>query len=116
MGQTVRSTPQGSDTRRPVPSFPVASVPTSSRATVFYICIPTYNEAPTIGLLLWRIRKVLQEFPREYEVLVYDDGSTDATAETLKPYGDVLPLTVLGGSEHVGYERAVDALFRAAMR
>lgn len=81
---------------------------------MFYICIPAYNEAPTIGLLLWRIRKVLQEFPREYEVLVYDDGSTDATAETLKPYTDVLPLTILGGADHVGYERALDALFRAA--
>ena len=81
---------------------------------MFYICIPTYNEAPTVGLLLWRIRKVLQEFPREYEVLVYDDGSTDATGETLKPYTDVLPLTILGGAEHVGYEGALEALFRAA--
>jgi glycosyltransferase involved in cell wall biosynthesis len=81
---------------------------------VFFICIPSYNEAPTVGLLLWRIRKVLQEFPREYEVIVYDDGSTDDTAETLKPYGDVLPLTVLGGEKHLGYDRALDALCRAA--
>lgn len=81
---------------------------------MFYICIPVYDEAPTIGLLLWRIRKVLQEHPREYEVLVYDDASTDSTAETLKPYGDVLPLTVIGGKDRVGYARAVDALVRAA--
>lgn len=81
---------------------------------MIYICIPVYNEAPTIGLLLWRIRKVLQEFPREYEVLVYDDGSSDATAETLKPYAETLPLTVLGGSERVGYGRAIDQLCRAA--
>ena len=81
---------------------------------MFFICIPSYNEAPTVGLLLWRIRKVLQEFPREYEVIVYDDGSTDDTAETLKPYAEVLPLTVLGGREHLGYSRALDALCRAA--
>lgn len=82
---------------------------------MLYFCIPSYNEAPTIGLLLWRLRKVFQEHPREYEVLVYDDGSTDATAETLEPYHKVMPLTVLGGSR-VGYAAAVDALCREASR
>ena len=28
---------------------------------VLYFCIPAYNEAPTVGLLLWRLRKVFQE-------------------------------------------------------
>jgi glycosyltransferase involved in cell wall biosynthesis len=83
---------------------------------VFFICIPVYNEAPTVGLLLWRLRKVFQEYSREYEVLVFDDGSTDATAETLRPYAKVLPLTTLGGRERVGYARALDTLLRTAAR
>lgn len=80
---------------------------------MLYICIPAYNEAATVGVLLWRIRKVFQEYSREYEILVFNDGSTDATAETLEPYKKVLPLTVLGGSERIGYERALDMLCRA---
>lgn len=80
---------------------------------MLYICIPAYNEAPTVGLLLWRLRSVMQEFAREYEIIAYDDGSTDATAETLRGYLEVLPLTVLGDATRRGYAHALDALARA---
>lgn len=83
---------------------------------MLYICIPAYDEAPTIGLVLWRIRKVFDALPREYEIIVLDDGSRDATAETLKPYTEVLPLTVLRHDEHRGYAMALDTLARAAAR
>ncbi|MBX9928306.1 MAG: glycosyltransferase family 2 protein, partial [Gemmatimonadaceae bacterium] len=81
---------------------------------MLYLCIPAHDEAPTLGVLLWRIRKVFQEFSREYEILVFDDASTDATREVLAPYAKVLPLTVIGSATRVGYAGAVDALLRAA--
>ena len=62
---------------------------------MIYVCIPSHNEAATVGLLLWKIRQVFAGFPREYQMLVLDDGSTDATAEILEPYSLVLPLTVV---------------------
>ena len=58
---------------------------------MLYICIPAFNESPTVGLLLWGIRKVFEEHPREYEKVVLDGGGTDGTADTLQAYAESLP-------------------------
>ncbi|MDZ7630882.1 MAG: glycosyltransferase [Gemmatimonadaceae bacterium] len=76
------------------------------------ICIPVHNEATTIGVLLWRLRSVFQGFSREYDVVVYDDASTDGTGEVLEPYQSVMPLTVIRGGTHRGYAASIDALVR----
>lgn len=82
---------------------------------MFYLCIPSYNEAPTVGLLLWKIRRTFQAFPREYELLLADDGSTDATAEILEPYAKALPLTVVRHASRLGYGKSVEEVLRLAV-
>jgi glycosyltransferase involved in cell wall biosynthesis len=82
---------------------------------MIYVCIPSHDEAATIGLLLWKIRQVFAGFPREYQLLVLDDGSTDATGEVLEPYTRVLPLTVLRRAERRGYAVSVQELLRTAL-
>ena len=79
---------------------------------MLHLAIPVRDEAETIGVLLWRIRQVLREFSREFHVVVYDDGSRDATREVLAPYHEVMPLTVLGDATPRGYAHALDALLR----
>ena len=83
---------------------------------MIYICIPSYNEGQTVGVLLWRIRRVFQDYSREYEIIVYDDGSTDATAETLEPYAKVLPLTVIRSETRRGYGPTLSALCKEVSR
>jgi glycosyltransferase involved in cell wall biosynthesis len=82
---------------------------------MIYVCIPSYNEAPTIGLLLWKVRQVFAGFPREYQLLVLDDGSDDATPEVLERYTRVLPLTVTRHQERRGYAASIEELLRQAV-
>jgi glycosyltransferase involved in cell wall biosynthesis len=81
---------------------------------LIYICIPAHDEAQTIGVVLWKIRRVMAEFPRDYQILVLDDASTDHTAEALEPYTRVLPLTVIRTERCVGYAAALERLVREA--
>lgn len=79
---------------------------------MIYVCVPTHNEATTIGVLLWKTRNVLGEFGRDYRIVVHDDASDDETPEVLQRYRRALPLTVLRSEERIGYGRSVEKLLR----
>ncbi|MFT5388301.1 MAG: glycosyltransferase involved in cell wall biosynthesis [Lysobacterales bacterium] len=52
------------------------------------IVIPVYNEENTVEAILKEVCDVQLPYDLEKEVVVVNDGSTDATAEILKKYGD----------------------------
>ncbi|MEM7413892.1 MAG: glycosyltransferase family 2 protein [Gemmatimonadota bacterium] len=79
---------------------------------MIYVCIPTHNEAQTIGVLLWKTRNVIGAFGRDYRLVVHDDASTDETAQVLHRYRRSLPLTVLRSEKRIGYGRSVEKLLR----
>ncbi|GMV04179.1 MAG: hypothetical protein AMXMBFR53_04600 [Gemmatimonadota bacterium] len=79
---------------------------------MIYVCIPAHDEAATIGVLMWKVRRVMGEFGRDYRIVVLDDASTDGTQEVLTRYRRSLPLTILHSEERLGYSRSVDRLLR----
>lgn len=83
---------------------------------MIYVCISSHNNGPTIGLLLWKIRNVFNEFPRQYQLLVLDDASADDTAAILKPYVKSLPLTIITRRRRVGRAESFEILMRDALQ
>jgi glycosyltransferase involved in cell wall biosynthesis len=69
------------------------------------IVVPAYNEEGSIGEV---IQKVRATYP---EVLVYDDGSTDETANIAEKNGAM----VIRNSRNRGYGRALNTLFQHAL-
>ena len=83
---------------------------------MIYVCVPVHNEARTAGLVLWKVRQVFTAFPREYQLLVLDDASTDGTPEVLASYAKVLPMTIVTHRERQGYARSLEELLRLALQ
>src|SRR4051812_13864915 len=62
----------------------------SSGVSLLSVVIPAYNEARTIGELLKKILAVPMQSTRfQLEVIVVDDGSTDATADVAAAFDRV---------------------------
>lgn len=81
---------------------------------MIYVCIPARDEARTLGVLLWKIRKVMRDFGRDYRILVHDDGSEDGTRELLERYARVVPLDVQRSPSARGYGASLKALLDRA--
>lgn len=71
------------------------------------IIIPAYNEEERLGATLAEIRDYLDAGGRSAEVIVVDDGSTDATVALAKSWADRLDLTVIESPHNRGKGHAV---------
>jgi hypothetical protein len=83
---------------------------------VIYFCIPVHNEEKTAGVVLWKIRQVMAEFPRDYQILLADDASDDGTMQVVDPYRRVLPLILMRFHRRRGYAASLEMLLREAAR
>ena len=84
-------------------------------ATPFSLCLPCYNEAEVIDEVLRGACAVLPEFLEEFEIVVVDDGSTDATAEVVERFAKRNPrVRLVRHDGNRGYGAAVSTALRAA--
>lgn len=74
------------------------------------IVIPAYNEERRIGPTLTRVIEYLDRRRAEYEVIVVDDGSRDATCELVREFAAARPrVRLLAQSANAGKGAAVRA-------
>jgi len=79
------------------------------------LVIPAYNEQESIPTLLDRVQRALESIARPFEVIIVDDGSTDATARLLEEAITQRPwLRTLRMRRNSGQSAAFEAGFAAA--
>ena len=79
------------------------------------ILLPAYNEEACIAHVIREVAEVLRGLGRPFEIVVVDDGSTDATGQRLgELQADIPELRVLRLQRNSGQSAALGAAFRAA--
>lgn len=80
-----------------------------------WVVLPAFNEEASLPPLLDALEEAMAEADLPYQVLVVDDGSTDATREIAREYARRLPLTLEVHEVNLGLGAAIrDGLTRAA--
>ncbi len=59
------------------------------------ILLPSYNEAPSLGALLDKIKSTMEKHDLDYKVLVVNDGSDDGTLDVAQEYAERMPVEVI---------------------
>ncbi|GGS56402.1 hypothetical protein GCM10010156_13720 [Planobispora rosea] len=91
-------------------------VPAVSRTVALSVAAPAFNEAENIAAAVGEWRKYLEGHPAigEWEIVVCDDGSTDATREILEELSQECPgLVVVGFERNRGAGAAIAAAIAA---
>ncbi|HOX38327.1 MAG TPA: glycosyltransferase family 2 protein [Candidatus Brocadiia bacterium] len=79
------------------------------------VVIPAHNEEEPLPLLIPEVAAVLSGTGRSFEIIVINDGSTDATAERLKELRARFPaLKIISFARRAGQSAGLDAGFKAA--
>lgn len=83
-------------------------MPLTSPANKLLIAVPAFNEESSIGSVVSCVREAVPDF----DLLVVDDGSTDATPKVLRSHGVVTATHLC----NLGYGRAIQTAIKYALK
>jgi dolichol-phosphate mannosyltransferase len=85
-------------------------IPTAAVPPVYSIVAPVFNEAETLPHFYERVIAVMQELGEPFELLLVDDGSTDASREVLRRlHARDHRVRVVSFSRNFGHQMAISA-------
>jgi glycosyltransferase involved in cell wall biosynthesis len=91
--------------------------PGSRKAAGLTVFFPAYNDSGTIASMVMRATQVASALTPDYEVVVVNDGSADATAEILDELARIYPnVRVVHHPRNLGYGAALQTGFRTASK
>ncbi|MDP2278102.1 MAG: glycosyltransferase family 2 protein [Nitrospirota bacterium] len=83
---------------------------------IIYILLPAYNEGKVLEPLLKRIKTGMENRSFNYQVIAYNDGSTDNTLDILKLNKHGIPLKIIGKAQNEGLGFAFFSLIREVIK
>src|SRR4029077_12712785 len=93
------------------------SVPASAKPAGLSVFFPAYNDSGTIASMVIRAVQAASELTPDYEVIVVNDGSADATAEIADELARTYPrVRVIHHPTNRGYGGALQTGFRSAAK
>jgi glycosyltransferase involved in cell wall biosynthesis len=89
--------------------------PRDLQQTMVSCVVPAYNEQENLALLLPRLQAVLTQIGADWEVIVVDDGSRDATATLMTAWTQNPGFRYIQLSRNFGKEPTITAGIEAAV-
>ncbi|MCL5291361.1 MAG: glycosyltransferase [Actinobacteria bacterium] len=81
---------------------------------MIYYAIPAYNEEKSLSPLIEGIASVMERSGLDYQIVVVDDGSTDATGAEIERLSKTFPLVSLKNERNLGLGRTLSRALKKA--